>query len=171
MNMRIDKELFCKLMQRKKITPRILATKCGISVQVVQRLKKHDKYWTPSIVGKIADVLEVQPKVLLLLDSKDLAYLKSNKTEMTSEECILQFGWSVYINVLVLREFAKQNFYANRATFWIHELYSELCRRYNTEPMFNKMQLSKLVTGIYGYKIEDVSRKGHKYRVFRKIEN
>lgn len=170
MKYRIDTELLSDLIKDRKINGKRLADVCSVTPSYIYQIKSGKCNCSISILKKIADALGVDVKNLIIVEPEpDREYeTKRQKEILTEDEAIKRFGWDAYVNASILNKYAEHDVYANRATFFVYDLYVELCVKNNAKPLYNKMQFSKFVTSHFGYYIEDIKRKGKKYRVFRK---
>lgn len=164
MKYRVDTELLCDLIKDRMITGKMLADVCKVTPSYIYQIKSGKCSCSIPTLKKIADVLGVDVKSLIIIEPEP----EVKQEVLTEDEAIERFGWDAYVNAFILKKYAEQDVYANRPTFYIYDLYVELCVKNNAKPLYNKMQFSKIVTSQFDYYIADIKRKGKKYRVFRK---
>lgn len=79
-----------------------------------------------------------------------------------------EVGSAIYQQMLYIAAMVDTEHLANISTDSGYKRYLQLCRMEGYKPYFNKITFSKFVIKTFGYGIENVRRKGKKYRVFRK---
>lgn len=170
---RMNLEVLDSAMKQKNLNNTQLAKVCGVTQPCICGIVRGRS--TPSILllKKISDALDIPTNELVMLEAaEDENNLElSSNVEISSKEFIEKYGWDAYVSILTMRKFAEHRIYDNRPTSIVYEMYAEFCQNKNATPIFCKIEFSKAVVQYLGYWIQDVKVKGHKYRVFRKIEN
>jgi transcriptional regulator with XRE-family HTH domain len=156
-------------MKQKGVKGVQLAKICGVTPIYISTIVRGKVNPSVLLLKKIADAVNVPMNELVTIEppKPKSVNMAKDPAEMSEDELIQTYGWDNYVSAYIMHRFAEAEIYKDRATFWVYEQYEALCKKYDAVPPFNKMQFSKIVTRHYGYWIQDVHRKGKKYRVFR----